>query len=219
METESKWDVLAGDPRFETGIGPWFAPSRLAAAIEMRRWGCETVLDLGCGTGITAETLRNCPLWKGRAPPRYYGVESSWPMRQLARARASRCELVGDVACLSIQSFDCVLLRHVLEHQEDPSILLDQAARRATKIVHVTLSPSSSLVKGSAVHLLTADWKIATSILIDEDVGMARFQHPFAVLLLPLWRRGMHVRISPPTPEREIILLGSWVTSPSTEPL
>lgn len=83
------------------------------------------ILDIGCGAGDNARIL------SGRGA-RVVGVTLSSHEAELARTHCSQV-IVADVETddlpLPDQSFDVVLLSHVLEHLKSPSAFLSRAAR------------------------------------------------------------------------------------------
>lgn len=98
----------------------------------------ERVLDVGCGAGAFAATLRAARA--GRVLE-IWGVELS--PEAAARAGGS-CDrvLIGDAVArlreLEVASFDCVVMNDVLEHLAEPAPLLREARR--------VLRPAGALV-------------------------------------------------------------------------
>ena len=100
--------------------------------------GAATVLDVGCGAGAFAATLRSAR--PGRQLE-IWGVELIPEAAALARGTLDQV-LVGDavvrVAELPDARFDCVVMNDVLEHLAEPAPLLRQARR--------VLKPGGALV-------------------------------------------------------------------------
>jgi SAM-dependent methyltransferase len=105
----------------------------------------ESVLDVGCGTGVDYEVLT-----KVRPTIRYVGLDSSSASIEVARKLYPTGHfLTGSALDLRAQfetrSFDIVLLRHVLEHLSDFALAMEHAltlARRLAIFVFF-LSPRS----------------------------------------------------------------------------
>lgn len=91
--------------------------------------GAGLVLDVGCGAGAFAATLRAS---RPGAKLEIWGVEIMPEAAELARGAVDRV-LVGDavsrVAELPDAGFDCVVLNDVLEHLAEPAPLLRQVRR------------------------------------------------------------------------------------------
>lgn len=94
----------------------------------------ESVLDVGCGTGVNYETLEIA----GKAAG-YVGVDSSpnaiRVARQMHPGRDFRVgSAVNPTAALGEQRFDVVLVRHVLEHLPDFEMAMGQAIAISKRI-------------------------------------------------------------------------------------
>ena len=89
----------------------------------------QAVLDVGCGAGAFAATLRDA---RTDRKLEIWGVELSEAAAAVAAGVCDRV-LIGDaVACLRDlpdARFDCVVMNDVLEHLADPAALLGQARR------------------------------------------------------------------------------------------
>lgn len=160
--------------RFVAGIGPAGAPSRVRAAEALRM--CQSILDVGCGPGVFLTTLQ---LHEGghferpRAArlERYVGVDpvaEMLPWRGYSRAQVPDVEAEfhqGDAEDLPYGDgeFRGVLLRHVLEHLEDPIPALREALRVSSGMVVLVFS-----------QWPRDGWK---SILTDQYLGALRWSH------------------------------------------
>jgi SAM-dependent methyltransferase len=87
----------------------------------------ESVLDVGCGAGVGYESLAAMGLGS-----HYLGVDSSEPSIEIARELYPLGDFrVGQATALVSQfgsnSFDVVIARHVLEHQPDFELAMEQA--------------------------------------------------------------------------------------------
>ncbi len=108
------------------GGGPgWEHPSRTFAASLIRAG--ESVLDVGCGAGVGYEALAAVGLGS-----RYVGIDSSEPSIKIARELYPAGDFrIGTATSLVSQfggnSFDVVLLRHVLEHLTDFEPAMNEA--------------------------------------------------------------------------------------------
>lgn len=89
--------------------------------------GAVRVLDVGCSTGVMAESLR-------RRGHRVTGIEYEPDLAEVARSRTDHL-VVGDVEAMARDGsdpggpFDCVVLADVLEHLRDPWAVTRWAAR------------------------------------------------------------------------------------------
>lgn len=166
--------------RFDIGIGPWNARSRLAIERRMAFYHCLSVLDLGCGPGTFAQTLRN-----SMSPASYCGVDSSPALLALAVTRHvdphaesrigrkepprrfERADLAGPLP-IAGEQFDAVVVRHVLEHVVPGwGTILETALRAARKVVFVACSqPLSGRTE---------------AIPTDEYLGLRRWALPRSV--------------------------------------
>jgi len=195
--------------QFVAGIGAWSAPSRLIAARECR--GAASVIDLGCGPCVFAETLERCwaqakldnVLSTPPPEPLYLGIDGSEEMLLEAKRRnPARRVLLKDVCADDLPTYaaraldqrawiegagedaklraDVVVMRHVLEHLQDPLPALCNAlvlARRKVVLVF------------SQVPLLELSYSVRT----DDYLGCTRWAHQEANLLAEVeshgWRR------------------------------
>jgi 2-polyprenyl-3-methyl-5-hydroxy-6-metoxy-1,4-benzoquinol methylase len=100
-------------------------------------FGCEAylvgmpqgrVLDVGCGDGKTLAIMRDLG-WQ------VFGVEPDLEAARAARKAYGIEVFAGDLdaANLESESFDAVLLHHVIEHVQDPQALLVQCRRLLRK--------------------------------------------------------------------------------------
>jgi len=100
-------------------------PSRTLVASLIREE--ESVLDVGCGAGAQYEVLA-----AANKAERYIGIDSSQPSIESARRLYPGGDFrVGNATTLITQfgqnSFDVVILRHVLEHLPDFEPAMEQA--------------------------------------------------------------------------------------------
>lgn len=100
--------------------------------------GARTLLDVGCGAGAFAATLREA---RPGAPLEIWGVELDAAAAARARGAVDRV-LVGDAVArvgeLADGAVDCVVCNDVLEHLSEPAALLRQVRR--------VLAPGGALV-------------------------------------------------------------------------
>jgi len=132
-------DPDAYDAWFETRIGREVFRRQLRHLIGMLE-GCESLLDLGCGTGLFTRALAEALGVDFTAC-----VEVDPEMAERAKERVDEV-IVGDASSTPFDdgSFDAVLMNNVLEFAEDPSGIVDEARRVAgDRVVAVTLNPRS----------------------------------------------------------------------------
>lgn len=171
----SAFEDIAKDPAryatFAQCIGDAKAPSRVIAAQEIEKAGCESVLDVGCGPGVFGDTLLMRE-WAGS----YLGYEPNGTMARKAR-HAVQTMWPSD-------QFDAVLVRHVLEHLTPlaGSRLLAECRPRCRKLL--LLAFSQELHNGSR------------AILTDKHLGAERYSHSRPMMLAEL-NRGFTVEMVP----------------------
>jgi len=149
-------------PDFMAGIGGPGHPSRILAAERLA--ACGTVLDIGCGPAVFWTTLHRV-----RPEIEYRGIDPVARMFDYAPIGCPKLE-VGHAEKLpyEAESFDGVLLRHVLEHIEDPRDALAEAVRVCSRDLVVVFSQWTN----DRHRLLT-----------DSHLRAARFSHVAGNLL------------------------------------
>lgn len=110
-------------------FGEDFHNAALAVELEWLPAG-STVLDIGCGTGRVARLLANRA---GHITGIDYDAKSIETAQQRCPPNV-RFE-VGDARELPDDSYDAVLLTHVLEHLDDPVAVLSDVARHAPVLI------------------------------------------------------------------------------------
>lgn len=144
---------------FMAGIGKPNHPSRELAASRLA--GCASVLDIGCGPAVFYRTLQHR---FGEKAPIYFGVDAVATMFDHAPEEARpalRIQRAEDLACPD-ESFQGVLLRHVLEHLDDPRDALTEAVR----------------VTGRDLVIVFSQWtNDRQRLLTDTHLRAARFSH------------------------------------------
>lgn len=135
--TYDEWDQIYSDPEVATRWTQWFDGSLVEAVIAHLPFGAR-VLDIGCGVGFSEYVIQRM---KKRFDVRFYGVDASacaieylrrhssvrWEglLRWDATAKLPFCEKVFDV------SMAC----EILEHLEQPELMVQELARVADKMV------------------------------------------------------------------------------------
>jgi len=127
-ETRENWrdlphHVLAA--LMHDGVAGPQHPSRKFVA-SLIRTGDE-VLDVGCGAGVGYEVLVDAGL-----PSRYVGIDSSEPSIDIARRLYPNGDFrIGNgtalVSAFGSESFDVVVVRHVLEHLPDFEAVMNES--------------------------------------------------------------------------------------------
>jgi predicted TPR repeat methyltransferase len=118
------------------------------ALLLAKRYGCRTVLDVGCGTG------RNAIWWAHQGLERLHGVDISQEMIGEARALAARANL-GDRCTFEFGNFmtwttdrryDLVVACGVFDYVTDAAALLGHMSEFADKVVYGSF-PGWTLVR------------------------------------------------------------------------
>lgn len=102
----------------------------LASGFGERRF---SILDIGVLSTVTLEKLNETPELRVD----YVGVDISLPIIRDAQRRHPEVSWIhGDIAALPLNdsSFDCVIVRHVLEHVEDPIRAIQEVGRVAREM-------------------------------------------------------------------------------------
>jgi len=132
-------DPDAYDAWFETRIGKEVFRRQLDHLVDLLE-GCESLLDLGCGTGLFTGALAEALDLDFTAC-----VEIDPGMAKRAEERVDDVVL-GDASSTPFDdgSFDAVLMNNVLEFADDPSGIVNEARRVARdRVVAATLNPRS----------------------------------------------------------------------------
>lgn len=163
---------------FLAGIGPAGARSRLLAAGAVA--DCSTVLDVGCGPGVFRATLA----LTSRPDPlaRYVGVDAVEEMLPESAnlpgppPTVEWIEAKAESLPFEAGEFEGVVVRHLLEHLEDPYEVLREAARVCSRIVVLVFSqwPRNG----------------GKSMISDAYLKAIRWSHPERLLRAELDRAG-----------------------------
>jgi SAM-dependent methyltransferase len=99
-----------------------YYPTWLLVVDRLRRYGCERILDVGCGPGQFAQL---CDDWGFQS---YVGIDFSAVALDMARAKAPRFEFrVGDIkdkATYEGIGFNAIVCMEVLEHIDDDGAVI-----------------------------------------------------------------------------------------------
>jgi SAM-dependent methyltransferase len=92
--------------------------------LHRNRIAAESILELGCGTGAILRLLE-----QRKIASRYYGIDFSQDAISFLRTRSTTIQAAtGDITesfdLFGRNSFDVVIISHVLEHLEDPLSVL-----------------------------------------------------------------------------------------------
>lgn len=131
------WDECP-QAEFDTLIKTHFVnplePERAVIRETLKEQNIQSVLDVGCGTGTEYRSYTSDPQLQN---VKYVGVDRSVRMIYVAKNRAPEGIFVqGDLNALPFDdnTFDAVVLKHVLEHQPDGYIQAVQEAVRVAKM-------------------------------------------------------------------------------------
>ena len=170
---------IVRDPRrwqaFLLGISANGAPSRHAIAKILTLAECRSVIDFGCGPALLYDLLPS-----GTS---YVGIDASPAMAEKARERLEALDAQDTTPAVSKRTYniftggadflsgfkgpaakDAVVLRHVLEHVQEPEPIIRAACAAARKRILVALS----------VPALAAS---AESCFNDAFLGVPRWRH------------------------------------------
>lgn len=140
----------------ETGLHRWFNRTfrkavylrRDQVIVLARRFGCESLLDVGCGSG------RNTIWWARQGVQRVHGVDFSEEMIRQAQdvAREAQCadrctfEVADFLRWNSSTPYDLVAACGVFDYVIDAEALLRHMARHARKVIYGSF-PGWTLVR------------------------------------------------------------------------
>jgi len=150
--------VAAYDAFYEerSAFGRWFNRTfrkavyirRDEVPVLAKRYGCKTLLDVGCGSG------RNTIFWANHGLERLYGVDLSAEMIETARqvaqqaGVASRCRFdqLDFMKFDSNEKWDIVAACGVFDYVRDAETFLRQMAKFADRIIYASF-PGWTLVR------------------------------------------------------------------------
>ena len=117
--------IYQRDQYVKGGIGRWHWDKRDQLALNLVRSTDRTLVDIGCGEGITLEKMHR--LFPDR---RVSGVDILSENIDICRCHECNVEQ-GDVYDLpfTAESVDCVLFMEVIEHLEHPEIAIQEIHR------------------------------------------------------------------------------------------
>lgn len=122
---------------------------------QAREWpNGTTLLDAGCGGGVTGYHLKEAGLLGKVA---YYGIDGSEAMLRLARRKVGTVDADFSISKLeSIEGkYDRVLLRAILAHQEDPQPVLTAACNAIKDDGQLVVIFWNNPVKGDWIYAMT----------------------------------------------------------------
>lgn len=174
-KSELEWE------RFRVSIGEANAPSRLTAAAVFA--ACGHVLDIGCGPGVFRQSLDIVFQEDPDFAPEYTGCDASLAMIDRATAGLPDdlfLRAPAEKLPFKERRYDGVLIRHLLEHLENPRQALAEAMR----------------VCSDRLVLVFSQWptfSAPTRLMVDTDMRVPRFAHNGAQLLAQLEADGFSV--------------------------
>ncbi len=130
-------------------------PQRIDYIASQTELKGKKVLDIGCGGGITSEAL--C-----RLGATVTGIDVEEKLINTARAHASENDLDITYECIELKDvtdmFDVVTLLEVVEHVDDPALLIEQAAARLKPKGVIVLSTLNRTIKSLALGKFAAEY-------------------------------------------------------------
>lgn len=183
----ARLEQRAREPRFAAMLTDYLDASEIDSA--------DTVLELGCGTGIVARAIAGRPGFRGHVTGVDISPQFVATATQLARQEGldQRTSFeVGDTRELALASagYDRVVAHTLLSHVDHPVAILGEARR--------LLRP------GGTIAVFDVDWaslvhdaagEATSSIIGDRPVGMF-FAQPRVMRQMPVLARKAQLRIS-----------------------
>ncbi len=130
-------------------------PQRIAYIASQTGLEGKKVLDIGCGGGITAEAL--C-----RLGAKVTGIDVEEKLINTARSHATESDLDITYECTELKNvtgmFDVVTLLEVVEHVDDPALLIKQASERLKPNGIIVLSTLNRTIKSLALGKFAAEY-------------------------------------------------------------
>ncbi len=136
FEMRTYWDT------FETPYQHGAQQHRLYLLNLLKEKGVESLLDVGCGTGVIFDLIVNQDEGRWDNIKKYKGVDYSPAMVGIAKEQFPHAEWeVQDARKLKEEdnSWDCVLLMHALDHLDDYKSAIKEATRVAKKYILIVL--------------------------------------------------------------------------------
>jgi 2-polyprenyl-3-methyl-5-hydroxy-6-metoxy-1,4-benzoquinol methylase len=138
-----------------------------APLIDLLDKKCSRLLDIGCGAGGNAALVRakfpDCDV---------FGITYSAPEASLAQAHMVKC-WVADIEAqlpsdLENQSFDALILSHVLEHLRDPPTAVAHFSRLLRTGGQVLIAVPNILYWAMRLQFLRGDFEYQPSGMLDD---------------------------------------------------
>jgi len=139
----------------------------------------KTVLDIGCGCGLAAESL-------ARLGAHVVAIDTDARLIRAARTHAAQSGLSIAYRRMDIEdvagTFDLVLLLEVLEHADDPALLIKQAASRLAPGGKIIIATVSRTFRSWALGIIMAEYLLGWIPKGTHD--WRKFQRPSDIIPL-----------------------------------
>lgn len=149
-------------------------PARLAYIQSITPHLKQSVLDIGCGGGILSEALAH-------QGAKVTGLDAEISVIEVAKAHAKSENLSIEYICKPIESFiaqpfSIITCMEMLEHVQDPSLIISNAVRLLSNDGYLFLSTINRTIKSYASVILAAEYMLG--ILPKQTHDFQKFIKP-----------------------------------------
>lgn len=149
-------------------------PVRLAFIKQWHTLSGATILDVGCGGGILAESM-------AKAGGLVYGLDVDESLIEVAKIHALNQQLSIQYVCEPIEAFhhngiEIITCMEMLEHVPDPTLVIEQCARLLDSGGYLFLSTINRTPKAYATAIVAAEYLLG--ILPKQTHDYKKFIRP-----------------------------------------